>query len=112
MKLQGTWELVTARYFDESNIRYRVHGEFGGFSYMTKRGIRMYFPDFYLPKKDIYVEVKGFLDEKMENKMNAVIDKYSITIEVWTEDVLREKGILTDWHFSMVSGGYFEKFLV
>ncbi len=37
-----------------------------------KRGNRFYKPDFYLPKEDVYVELKGFLDKQSLVKLKRL----------------------------------------
>jgi len=61
IKLQGKWELdfyIWAKAEGLSPERPSV-----GFEY-TWNGDRTYFPDFYLPSLDLYVEVKGYETER------------------------------------------------
>ena len=39
-----------------------------GFKYTIDGVERTYFPDFYLPDNDIYVEIKGYYDRKTKEK--------------------------------------------
>ena len=39
-----------------------------GFSYIIDNIERTYFPDFYLPDTDTYIEVKGYYDRKSKIK--------------------------------------------
>ena len=112
IKLQGTWELETARFLDNSSEIYLVHGEFDGFVYKVNSKTRMYYPDFYLPKYDVYLEVKGFFNNKMKRKIEAVISIYGVRIEVWKEGDLLELGILPKKYKGLVAEGYYEKYLV
>ncbi len=112
IKLQGTWEFETARYFDDNNEHYLVHGEFDSFSYSTETGIRVYYPDFYLPDKDIYIEVKGYFNDRMKNKLSAVRKEHKVKIEIWQKKELEEKGILCKGQDKMVSEGCYEKYLI
>ena len=58
VKLQGTWEVAVARYFDKNNIDYVAHR--GRFPYTILDGAtRSYLPDFFLPKTNEHVDVKG-----------------------------------------------------
>ena len=59
-KLKGTWELKFAKWLDSQNIEWT--NRVNGFPYEWN-GNRTYFPDFYLPAHDIYVEVKGYSRE-------------------------------------------------
>jgi predicted transcriptional regulator len=58
VKFQGNWELDFYKWCKEHNVNcVRYAGK--GFKYEWN-GIRTYFPDFYLPDKNIYVVVKGY----------------------------------------------------
>lgn len=57
VKFQGQWELEFYKYCECKNIKIERSNEW--FEYEWD-GIRKYFPDFYLPDRDIYVEVKGY----------------------------------------------------
>jgi len=46
-----------------------------------KRGTRSYTPDFYLPKYDEYIEVKGYLDQKSKTRIKRM-KKYYPKIKV------------------------------
>lgn len=59
-KLKGTWELKFAKWLDSQNIKWT--NKVSGFKYEWN-GNRTYFPDFYLPTYDIYIEVKGYSRE-------------------------------------------------
>ncbi|NBP58205.1 hypothetical protein EBU71_17050, partial [bacterium] len=39
------------------------------FAFPIKRGTKAYTPDFYIKEKNIWVEVKGFLDPKSKIKL-------------------------------------------
>jgi hypothetical protein len=59
--LHGTWELKYAQYLDINHIKWdRVKCSF---PYFFKGKWRRYTPDFYLPKTDEYVEIKGYKRE-------------------------------------------------
>ncbi len=57
VKFQGRWELVFYTYCKENSIEIERSNEWFEYEW---NGTRKYFPDFYLPEKDIYVEVKGY----------------------------------------------------
>ena len=42
------------------------------FKYFYKDKWRKYFPDFYLPDYDVYIETKGRVNEKVYAKVNAL----------------------------------------
>lgn len=72
--LDSTWELSLVKRLDELGIpwerdtgKHRLH-------YFDENGNkRNYFPDFYIPDKNFYIEVKGFWTEKTKFKMNSVL---------------------------------------
>lgn len=61
LKFQGKWELTFYEYCLTSNIKILRTNE--GFPY-NWNGDRTYFPDFYLPDLDVYIEVKGYEVER------------------------------------------------
>ena len=58
ISLQGTYELKFVIWCDKNNIKWQRNKI--GFDYFYLNKIHKYFPDFYLPELDIYVEVKGY----------------------------------------------------
>lgn len=64
--LHGTWELGFAKYCDENSILWERNKQSFPYSHEDKN--RRYTPDFYLPEKDEYIEIKGFATLKDEAK--------------------------------------------
>lgn len=69
-KLRGTWELEVAKYLDQSGIEWT--NKVQPFDYRFEGKQRLYFPDFYLPELDMYIEVKGFETVKDHAKWKVV----------------------------------------
>ena len=69
VKLKGSWELLVAKWLDSYDIKWQH--EVKGFSY-NWNGTRMYYPDFYLPDLDLYLEVKGYERERDRAKWSSV----------------------------------------
>lgn len=69
VKLLGTWELSVAKWFDLHNIVWERPKNYFEYEW---NGTRKYFPDFYLPKYDLYVEVKGYETDRDIAKWNVV----------------------------------------
>ncbi len=67
--LKGTWELVVAKWLDENKLFWEH--EFKSFEYEWN-GTRKYYPDFYLPDFDIFIEVKGYETERDLAKWKSV----------------------------------------
>ena len=94
VKLQGTWEVAFARRLDELKVAYIPHR--GRWSYIGSDSFEhTYYPDFYIPMWDAYVDVKGaFWDDEQKNKLYFVrksnVDK---NIIIATKDVLDEWGV-------------------
>ena len=61
IKLKGSWEVLVAQWLDYNNIKWEH--ETKSFEYEWN-GIRKYYPDFYLPELDLYIEVKGYERER------------------------------------------------
>ena len=68
IKFQGTWELEFYKFCEEKNIAIERSNEWFEYEW---NGIRKYFPDFYLPEKDLYIEVKGYETERDRAKWTA-----------------------------------------
>jgi len=65
IKFQGSWELKFYQWCLDNHINCERNNT--GFNYQWN-GERTYFPDFYLPDYNIYVEVKGYKTERDEAK--------------------------------------------
>jgi hypothetical protein len=76
IKLKGTWEVIVAEWLDKNNVKWEY--ETRSFDYEWD-GIKKYYPDFYLPEFNIYIEVKGFETErdraKWKNIPNLIVFK-------------------------------------
>lgn len=81
--LKGQWELKLAIWLDSQNIRWEY--ESSGFPYEWSGSTRTYFPDFFIPSLNFYIEVKGYKTERDEAKWNnfpnnlAIVDKITIS---------------------------------
>ena len=82
---QSSWELAYLTWCFDKKVEIQRYE--GHFEYINSKGeIKRYFPDFYLPKYDLIVEVKGPQDKEWENKKKGlpketrlkVIDKKNI----------------------------------
>ena len=64
INMRSNWEIKYAKYLDENNIKWL---------YESKRfdlGNTTYTPDFYLPKTNEYIEIKGYFPDKCKKKLN------------------------------------------
>ena len=72
-RVQGSYEKQFAEALDNQHIEWnklKVNNKV--FKYYQDGKLRSYAPDFYLPKYDIFVEIKGFWWGNDEYKMNCV----------------------------------------
>ena len=60
--LDSSWEVEVAKALDENNISWYRPNK--GFKYEWNNSMHIYYPDFYLPSYNIYIEVKGFERER------------------------------------------------
>lgn len=75
IKLQGKWELDFYLWAKAEGLNPERSSV--GFKY-TWNGDRTYFPDFYLPSLDVYVEVKGYETERDNAKWAQFPKKLSV----------------------------------
>jgi len=68
---QSSWELAYVIYCLEHGIN--VERCERGFKYTFEGKERTYYPDFYLPVTDTYIEVKGYYDAKSKAKKEQFV---------------------------------------
>lgn len=88
---RSSYELAVMQYLDRNNIKWEYEGKENIFHLNTIN--KFYLNDFYLPKEDKYIQVKGYQNKndkfpifKQENPQ--------LNIELWNDEVLKDKGIL------------------
>jgi hypothetical protein len=73
VSVQGTYELKYAEYLNANNINWiRSNKIFINYNRDNFDINRNYFPDFYLPDLDEYIEIKGYFFPKDKEKMKLV----------------------------------------
>lgn len=76
IKFQGSWELEFYKWCERNNVKCdRYSGT--GFKYEWN-GTRTYYPDFYLPTHNAYVEVKGYQTDRDTAKWEQFPEKLVI----------------------------------
>ena len=70
IKLNGSWEVLVAKLLDEYNIQW--NRPTNPFKYEWNNSTHYYYPDFYLPEYDKYIEVKGYERERDKCKYKVV----------------------------------------
>ena len=74
--MDSTWEIELAKKLNDLSISWERDTGKHRLTYIDTEGsIRNYFPDFYLPDFDVYIEVKGYWTSKTKQKMNSVIER-------------------------------------
>lgn len=72
---RSAWEANIARYFNYLGIEWQYEPKTFVFENIT-RGSVSYTPDFYLPKTDEWIEVKGWMDGKSKTKLKRFEKQY------------------------------------
>lgn len=86
--LHGNWELKYAQYLDSCGIEWIRNTDSFEYEYGGKK--RRYTPDFYLPKIDKYIEIKGYKTKKDDAKWNQ-FPKHRILEVLMKEDLEKLK---------------------
>lgn len=82
IKFQGRWELEFYMHCKTNNILIERSNEWFPYEW---NGTRKYFPDFYLPEKNLYVEVKGYETDRDRAKWQAFPKRLKI---ITKEDII------------------------
>ena len=79
---RSSWEANIARWFKFQGIKFTYETKTFWFENI-KRGVRSYKPDFYLPSKGVFVEVKGWMDARSATKLKRMKKYYpGVTVEL------------------------------
>lgn len=70
IKLKGSWEVETAKWLNRQSIEWT--NTVKGFDYFWQGSTHTYFPDFYLPLYNVYIEVKGYERDRDRCKWKVV----------------------------------------
>jgi hypothetical protein len=70
-KLNGSWELEVAKWLDSLNLNW-TNKIVTPFEYQWQGRLHLYFPDFYLPERNLYIEVKGYERDRDREKWKVV----------------------------------------
>lgn len=98
MTFDGNWELKFYEWCLHKNIKVEDNIKF--FEYTYNDNDHLYNPDFYLPDYDLYIEVKGYFDDKDIAKWNCFTEKLSVIkkdkINLIMKDKLSIEDIISD----------------
>lgn len=88
--MRSSWEVSYAQYLDKNNVKWEYEPKV----FKLKNG-SSYIPDFYLPKENVYVEIKGYLSKDSKTKIDSFVKEYpEENLEVLREYHLLAVGVL------------------
>jgi len=86
--LRSSYELKFAEYLDKNNIDWLYEIQ------TFDLGNTTYTPDFYLPTCNLFIEIKGYMLEKAQDKINKFLDIYhEETLKILYKEDLIKLGI-------------------
>lgn len=82
--MRSSWEIIYAKYLTKNHIKWQYEPK------AFDLGNTTYTPDFYLPEKDIYVEIKGYWRDDAKSKFRLFKDMYKEKIIVVNEKIIKQ----------------------
>jgi len=96
IKYQGSWEFKVGLWLKKNNSPFLCHVGVRQFEYELNGIMYTYCPDFYIPNKNYFIEVKGYSSDFCKEKMEVIKKIYpEVRIEMYDKKVLKEKGIFS-----------------
>lgn len=89
INFDSEWELIFYEYCLVNNIK--ISRPNISFDYNASDGIRQYFPDFYLNDFNIWIEIKGYENDKDRNKWRDFPEKLIIIREKEIKEIKLDK---------------------
>lgn len=83
---RSSWELAYVLYMEAQNVSIEPCNR--SFEYVYDSDVHSYFPDFYLPESDTYVEIKGYEDSKAIAKKEQFQHKLEVLYESDIQPIL------------------------
>lgn len=83
---RSTYELSYAQYLDQNNILWMYEME------TFDLGDTTYTPDFYLPREEKFIEIKGYIKPESQEKINKFLEQYPWDLKILYGKDLRELG--------------------
>jgi hypothetical protein len=85
INMRSSWEILYAKYLDKNKIKWIYEPK------AFDLGDATYTPDFYLPKENLYIEIKGFWRDNSKKKFNSFKKTYKeVKIKVLTKPDLEK----------------------
>lgn len=82
--LRSTYELAYAKYLDSKNILWYYEIETFDLGDMT------YTPDFFLPRYDKFIEIKGYMRKEAKEKIDKFLEQYPWDLNIlFKEDLIK-----------------------
>ena len=95
ISMRSSWEIKYAKYLDKNNIKWLYESK------TFDLGNSTYTPDFYLPKTNEYIEIKGYFPQKIKAKLNKFTKMYSnINFKILQGKELNDLGIKIERRFT------------
>ena len=86
--VRGTWERDFGNYLTDNKILWIRNKQL---KYIQiDNSIHRYNPDFYLPDKDLYIEVKGYFSNKDKEKIKLVLTQHKINLKIIREEEIKK----------------------
>jgi hypothetical protein len=73
INMRSSYEIAYAKYLDKNKIKWQYEPK------AFDLGNSTYTPDFYLPKENLYIEIKGYWRDNAKKKFNSFKKKYKDT---------------------------------
>lgn len=103
--VQGTWEFNIAKRMNNDQIFWIRRSPL---KYLKDGNIHYYHPDFFIPSKNIYVEVKGYFSEENRVKMNLVIE-YNPNVKIAFIDSVQYHLLMNQSSYSVFDVPFYTK---
>lgn len=89
---RSSYESAYAKYLDKNKIEWEYEKK----TFKLPNGTT-YTPDFYLPKSDKYVEIKGWLSDIAKNKIKLFRKSYNLSFQLIQKVKLVSLGLIPKW---------------
>lgn len=86
--VRGTWERDFGNYLTDKKILWIRNKQLKYIQ--TDNSVHRYNPDFYLPDKDLYIEVKGYFSNKDQEKIKLVLTQHKINLKIIREAEIKK----------------------
>lgn len=83
--VRGTWERDIANYLTQNNIYWIKNKQI--VYYKPDGSKHRYNPDFYIPDKNLYLEVKGYYSPVDKEKMKLVMEQNKINVVIINKEL-------------------------